>query len=319
MSYDEIGLAALVSVSSPTFFINNGSRGNCAQPGRPGTFQPWGIYVGMVGCRFERQSVMEDQHMNITRSQNTKANGYGPGGNPLLAVWARFYNIPHFPLYEEAEEEYSRWVSAPPASRGPQRYLKLGFLSSPDYFDMHVYVRRMKMVVEPFLAEANQRAAQHHLKAYVHMVGLGLGVWKLCEEQTQLLVEVCAQVLYEQSLPHISDLDFSYFSADTCGGVASGQQFQNGKGTDVTIWFSRREPAAPLPPDRLLVACYAWDGNSRPGNEYWCGALSASGDPAAACCSYISELQNPDCNPAVCGANTRVGQGSQLAPISATL
>ena len=37
MSYDEVALAALVGVSVPTHFINNGGRFNLGEPDRPGT------------------------------------------------------------------------------------------------------------------------------------------------------------------------------------------------------------------------------------------------------------------------------------------
>ena len=70
-----------------------------------------------------------------------------------------------------------------------------------------------------------------------------------------------------------------------------------------------------------VVAMFAWDGNSYVGNEYWDGMLSASGDPAAACCSLIPEVKlsyfwsniyiffqllNPDVNPSLEGKNLHV-------------
>ena len=54
MSYDEIGLAALLGVSCPTHFVNSGDRGNCGAHGAPGSFEQRGVYVGLVGARFEK-------------------------------------------------------------------------------------------------------------------------------------------------------------------------------------------------------------------------------------------------------------------------
>jgi len=77
----------------------------------------------------------------------------------------------------------------------------------------------------------------------------------------------------------------------------------------IRVLYSKRSPAVPLTgadADKLLVAMFAWDGNAYPGNEFWMNSLSASGDPAAACCSTVGELGNADVNPErVCGAAVR--------------
>jgi len=62
-----------------------------------------------------------------------------------------------------------------------------------------------------------------------------------------------------------------------------------------------------VPGKELIVANYAWDCNSFPGNEYWMGSLTASGDPAAACCSTIWNHMNPVLNKRfMSGDNARV-------------
>ena len=108
-------------------------------------------------------------------------------------------------------------------------------------------------------------------------------------------------------LKKVKNLDFSYISRHPAvPELEDGRYFP---GTDIRINFSRRDPFSLLTGadrDKLVVAMFAWDGNSYVGNEYWLGLLSASGDPAAASCSNVPELLNPDINPAVRGANTRV-------------
>jgi Domain of unknown function (DUF4804) len=161
----------------------------------------------------------------------------------------------------------------------------------------------MKYVLEPFLNEANRRGEMAKKKVYVHVVGLGLGVWQLADEQRRLFVEVCVDIIKNNRLSHIADVDFSNIKmatdSATLGGVSEGQMVKTADGNEVKIHFSMKDPAERLvgrDEGKLLVACYAWDGNAYPGNEYWLGALSASGDPAAACCSTIAELQNPEIN-----------------------
>ena len=313
LSYDEMAISALLGVSVPTHFINAGSRTNGARPGAPGSFVPRGVYVGLVGARFERAEQMEWRHLLVTPTQNTAAKGYGPdaeAGAPateLSRIWARFYGRAYLPTHAEAAADRSG------------RYVEIRGLG---LFDTELYRRRLRASIAPFLRDADLRAAAAGKGAYVHVVGLGLGVWKVDACQQRLMIEVYAELLRELELPAIADLDFSWFSgAEACGGVREGERFET-ESNAVRLHFSRRDPAAPLTgadADKLLVAMYAWDANAFPGNEYWEGALSASGDPAAACCSTIPELQNPDVNPRVAGEHAWVfgpGAAPGLAPSS---
>ncbi|HZW61086.1 MAG TPA: DUF4804 domain-containing protein [Candidatus Babeliales bacterium] len=290
LSYDEMQLSALLGVSVPTFFINNGSRNNNGAKGVPGTYEEQGIYVGLVGARFEKPNVMEWQHMIITPEQNTPENGYGAGAhteNKILDLWSTFYGVT-FPTFEETQADTTG------------RYIP--FAAGKRFFDSAVYKKRIRLVIVPFLLDAQARGMQQNRKVYVHMVGLGLGVWQKIARQANLMVDVFAQVIKQYNLSQIADIDFSWFpdEVQACGGIKNGGLFKT-KNNKIKIHFSKRNPADKLENNKLLVACYAWDGNAFPGNEYWIGSLSASGDPAAACCSAIVELQNPEINGRVAG------------------
>lgn len=299
ISYDEMQIAALIGVLVPTYFINNGNRFNKAIPQKAGTFQEKGIYVGLVGARFEKEGLMEWQHMIITPEQNTKENGYGPQADSAsektkwLKMWASFYET-EFVTFQEANTAFINKKDK------AGRFIRI---EQNMYLDSLIYKKRMQMVIEPFLIAANKCGVDQGVKVYVHAVGLGLGVWQKSPIQAKLMLEVYAEILRKQNLSQIADLDFSWFPSEyqSCGGVTNLEIFKTDN-NEIKIHFSKRNPADRLQGDseqQLLVAMYAWDGNAYPGNEYWAGSLSASGDPAAACCSTIPELQNPLINPNV--------------------
>jgi hypothetical protein len=303
LSYDEMQISALIGVAGPTYFINDGNRYNEGEAGKIGTYINNGVYVGLVGARFERSDRMESQLMYVTKEWYTKDHGYGKGTEEkhkgILKIWEKFYGTT-FLTHDEVETIVT--------SEGTDVYVPHPWKSSgqhTDYFNKKVYKERMRMVIEPFLLYTNLCGKETAKKVYVHIVGLGLGVWAIPGiNQHSYMLDVYSEVIEKHNLSHISDLNFSHFfdpkalSNAACGSTKNGEIFKNERNA-IKIHFSNRDPAAPLVGDdteKLLVAMYAWDGNAFPGNEYWRGLLSASGDPAAACCSTIPELQNPAIN-----------------------
>ena len=115
----------------------------------------------------------------------------------------------------------------------------------------------MELSICPFLCHANRLARAQNRQAYVHVVGLGLGVWQVDPVQVEDQLSVYARVLEQEQFEHIADLDFSWFgSATTCGGRGHGDKLHG-----VTLHFSKRNVADPLPGDSpafrlfLLTVC----------------------------------------------------------------
>jgi len=332
LSYEEMEISALIGVSTPTHFINDGSRDNVGVPGNPGSFEPRGVYISQVGARFERIGRMESKHMLICRDQNSQANGYGPmhasfsmpriyqsykqpvdkskkketqdteasedmSLNPLgllsLACWAKFYGISYFPTYEEVSQRHSQLLKEGKQSSDYVPVRDGGFLNT------RVYQVRMEVIAETFLREADWQASKVDKLADCVVVGLGLGVWALDSCQQQLVVNAYANVIRQIPLPHVKRLVFSYFRtqywplADMSRKEMETIPVEN---HEIKVEFLRMNPAEKIESSEFLrVAQYAGDANSFPGNEYWLGGphLAGSGDPAAAACSTISEVGNP--------------------------
>jgi hypothetical protein len=175
----------------------------------------------------------------------------------------------------------------------PQKY--------PANFDDEMYKARIRVTSDLLLLEANDRAKEQYTKAWVYVVGLGLGVWKVSDRQSELFCEAFVDSIREHGnggrLRSVGTIEFAYFR--DVGNAVKLLQREASKHR-IEIIFSKRQPAelrSKPNSDQLLVLSYAWDSNSFPGNEYWDESLSASGDPAAACMSTIGELHNPICNP----------------------
>lgn len=260
LSYDEMMLSALLGVSGPSYFVNKGDRYNAAVPGQSGTFEERGVIIGLVGARFERPDHMESTYILPPVAKSRMHPD-------LLRIW--------------------------------QEFLGIGPTTPGTTFNSLAYQARIRISAEMLLFEAQRRALVVGKKAYVYVVGLGLGVWQITNEQSRLYVEVFTEAIKDHGarLAELGTVEFAWL--DTT--FAERQKMRDtAQAHGIDVVFSKRNPASKLKAekaDQLLVLSYAWDSNSFPGNEYWIHSLVASGDPAAACMSTIAELHNPVINP----------------------
>ncbi len=313
IGYDEIEISALLSISMKTPFVNDGGRDNKYTFGAKGSFEKEGYVVGQIGSRFEAENKMEWKRMLITKSQNTIENGYGPKpddmskyaidvANKFLMnnLWASFYDVDYFYTFDNVVETLKEQRSRK-GSKGPKdpanknRFIQLGSY----YFDTLVYKNRTRYLAKIFLDEANRIAESENKSAFCYVVGLGLGVWKFCDEQIEITLNVYIELLKDHDYEWISDVYFGYFP-----GTKKPSNNKSIRGTK--IHYGTRNPSESLktlkdydpedPVKRILIRNWAFDGNSYIGNEYFLQNLNTSDDPAAACSSYIAYIGNPDIN-----------------------
>lgn len=179
LSYDEIKLAAFLSVSSYSYFINNGNRHNKGvQVKNRANLEEEGVIIGLIGARLEKSNVMEYQEIIISKDQNVEANGYGTLFAPTIAsLFSGFYGKPNW--------TYTNFIASGKAKNSAQ-YVK-GF--GNDYFDNITYSKRITISIDTLLFEANHRAKEIGTSGYVYVVGIGLGVWQYSNHQKKIFLD----------------------------------------------------------------------------------------------------------------------------------
>ncbi|EDX01203.2 uncharacterized protein LOC6524232 [Drosophila yakuba] len=293
LSYDEIKLAALLYVSCHSEFINDGRRSNAGEVTQnKDTIEREGVIIGLIGARFERPDVMEYQDIMITETQNTQAKGYGLASmcsetaapaSDFRRIWREFYEEPRDFIYGDTPHDDKRFEEV-----------------TEGIFDHQVMRKRYAITFDTLLLEAQDRASKAGKPAYIHVVGIGLGVWKAAGQQERTFFEAFEGRLRAlgERLSNIGVIHFSWFHLPRVGSLYDGATFPVDKHPQggIRIRNSVRSPGDKLTKDMLPVVTYAWDGNALPGNEFWANNLVGTGDPAAACSTLISELQNPHIN-----------------------
>ena len=292
MTYDEGKLAALLGASTKTVTINKGERLNSGIPSEKDDFENSGVIVGLVGPRMNKSTVMESQELRVTEEQNTKENGYGKNHNKgVLKLFADFYGIEYLPKFSELHSDVQKSKSLTglvsnvlnfkrdqqPENKLLECYTEMtGRINTPEFLHIPGYNQRNRITFEILLADANYRAQMIKKKAYVHVVGLGLGVWRIFNDQIKLFLTEFIRTASRLNLENVSDIDFSWVinHGEQLITMENGVQLKEGDmipNTEIKIHISKRNPWDKLNPDdehKLVVASWAWDGMSFVGKQF---------------------------------------------------
>lgn len=287
-----------------------------------------GVIISLVGARFQRPGQMEYQDICVSEEQNTLTNFYGRKPDKLdsfeaeskydfRSVWNDFYEEKSL-LFNETSFNNKRFTD----------------ISGKRIFDNVAMKKRFAISFDTLLLESHSRALQANKMAFVHVVGIRLGVWMITDQQEEIFLRVFEQRLkfLADKLTNIGWVNFAWFDMTECGDIKDGNVIKSGGNKNgIKIFMSNRNPADKLVlfvktysqhfnfvvvfltqiedefANSLLVVSYAGDGNALPGNEFWIEFLDTSSDPAAACSTLIADLHNPHINTSmVSGSNLHI-------------
>ena len=269
----------------------------------------------------EKEDNDDEQQLDALKRAEQSAK-LGKDSKLIWRAFEKFYCRKYFPTYSEIQSKYH----ANDEQVRERYYEKRGWGMNHDFLDRQMFSDRIRISMELFLFDADRRAEEYKKAnntksgAFCHIVGLGTGVWSFSKsEQDRIIVHVTRDIVRNTHLPNVDKIYFAWMHADCMTvsednpqSIFGDEKFVMDKSNahKIDIEIGRRNPADPLTgayKDCLNVSMYAWDSNSFPGNEYYLGMLSASGDPAAASCSTISYVQNSEINKEyVNGANSGI-------------
>ncbi|CRK95984.1 CLUMA_CG009425, isoform A [Clunio marinus] len=304
LSYDEILLSSLISMSTPTYFVSDGSLGKPFQTSDD--FISQGILCGLVGARLEKENFMEHRFLFPRDSNNLK---FDSGVHQADLFW--ILNV-----YPEAFPE-----GKIPALSDVYKKQNIYDGIYVKGINVKYLKKRLSFSVIPLIEEGVARGIEYKSKVVVSVPPIGAGVWKgtvpeatICNLIVTAVLDYLDSTFDPKKLEYLCAIylpvvDMKIYSCYSNKNQISSIEVNrkdssiqiNFKGIadkQLTIFNQFRYVAQLLPEEFkscLIVAAYAWDGNSYPGNEYWIDYLT-SFDPQAILCSNLGQFQNPEVN-----------------------
>lgn len=198
----------------------------------------------------------------ITEEQNKSENGYGRDSKlPMMQAFAKAYMLDYFPTYDEVRSNVLQSKEKTVGSRYAE-------INTDVYLDCLAYKNRMLLTLEPIILEANNRVDKKNF-AVLRMVGLGLGVWKIHDEQIHCFLQAVIETVKGNTLNNLCRIEFQYMDVTKPGthlynhydlaNKKEDQSLSDQMGNEIDIEFTRGNPADKLLDDgEELVAVYAW-------------------------------------------------------------